>query len=231
MPWGGGVLSSLRTETRGRGAERCTRRQVLSLSKSTAPGTHLSVPVSCNLSIAFTTLSWSSRTQVLSLNTPLKYPEVSWTLISIRFSRSPELIRGSIQRRWKAARLSGGTRDGPPRCFLVPAPRRRVSHCSLAPHSLWLTFPSYASPSDRRFDSDFFVFLLPPFPAEGEEQFLEKKNALSPTLPKPSQGASGRREETLENIWLKAFGGFQMVNDRWGLKGVLFINDRLLREK
>lgn len=166
---------------------------------------------------------------MLSLNTPLKYPEVSWTLISTWFSHSHKLIQGSIQSRRKAARLlagCGGTWAGPPGCFLVPAPHRHVRHCSLASLSLWLTFPSYASPSDRRFNS-FLFFSFPPSWLKGRT--IPGKEKCS--FPKPSQGPSGKREETLENIWLKAFGGFQMVNDRWGLKGVLFINDRLLREK
>lgn len=114
--WGGGILSSHGTETRSRGAERCTRRQVLSLRKKCCPRhTHFSL---CFLQLEhrFYYPVWSSCTEVLNLNTPLKYPEASWSLISLQLSHSHELIWGLMQSRRKAARLlagSGGTWDRP----------------------------------------------------------------------------------------------------------------------
>lgn len=219
MRWG--ILSSHGTETRSRGAERWIRRQVLSLSKKYCPRHTCFSPCFLQHEHCFYYPVLIFLHPRAKLNTPLKYPEVSWTLISIWFSHSHELIRGSIQSRWKAARLSagsGGTWDGPPGCFLVPAPHRRISHCSLASHSLWLTFPSYASPSDRCFDSDFLFSSFPPSRPKGRTIPGKEKCPL-PHVAETFTGSFREergdfREHMAKNIWRFSDGKWPMRSQR-----------------
>lgn len=102
-----------------------------------------------------------------------------------------------------------------PGCLLVPAPLRHFSHCSLAQHSPWLAFPSFASPSRRRFNSDFLFSSFPPSQPKGRT-IPGKEKCSFPHIAETFAGSSGEESVDFGEHMAKSIWGFS--DGKWPMR-------------